>query len=130
MTSRYFLAPQAAEDLVEIWRYIKERSSLEVADRVESVIRQKFVFLATNPGAGHARESLTAEKVKFSPVCSHFGCLSPRNKSSADCFDFARRSRRRTSPSQSPLAACAKRIELLRARVDQLQLPPCSLPEP
>jgi plasmid stabilization system protein ParE len=53
MTRRYVLAPEAALDLVQIWRYIKKQSSVEIADRVESVILDKIVFLATNPGAGH-----------------------------------------------------------------------------
>ena len=42
MKRRYTLAPQAARDLVQIWRYIRKESSLETADRVESVIRSKF----------------------------------------------------------------------------------------
>ncbi len=36
MTRRYFLAPQAARDLIQIWRYIKREVGLEAADRVES----------------------------------------------------------------------------------------------
>lgn len=71
MSPRFVLAPQAAEDLVEIWSYIKEQSSLEVADRVESAIRDKFVFLAANPGVGHSRENLTDANVKFFPVYSY-----------------------------------------------------------
>ena len=53
MKRRYVLAPEAALDLVDIWRYIKRKASVEIADRVESVIRQKIAFLATAPGAGH-----------------------------------------------------------------------------
>src|SRR6266550_5333427 len=33
-----------ALDLVEIWRYIKEQTSLTIADRVESAIREKMAF--------------------------------------------------------------------------------------
>ena len=40
---RYILAPAAARDLVEIWRYIKKESSQNTAERVESVIREKLV---------------------------------------------------------------------------------------
>jgi len=39
MSVRYVLAPQAALDLVEIWRYVKEQSSLTIANRVEAAIR-------------------------------------------------------------------------------------------
>ena len=59
MSVRYVLAPQAALDLVEIWRYIKNQASLAIADRVESAIREKIVFLAGAPGAGHSRKDLT-----------------------------------------------------------------------
>jgi plasmid stabilization system protein ParE len=68
MSERYLLAPEAAVDLVTIWRYIKKHSSLEMADRVESVIRDKISFLAGNPGAGHWRKNLTHQAVKFFPV--------------------------------------------------------------
>jgi plasmid stabilization system protein ParE len=33
MKRRYTLAPHAARDLVDIWRYIKKESSQETADR-------------------------------------------------------------------------------------------------
>ena len=51
MTVRYVLAPEAALDLVQIWRYIKKESSVEMAERVETVIREKMAFLAQMPGA-------------------------------------------------------------------------------
>jgi plasmid stabilization system protein ParE len=71
MRARYVLAPQAAADLVQIWEYIQSRSSTETANRVESVIRDKIVFLARNPGAGHWRKDLTGEAVRFFPVYSY-----------------------------------------------------------
>jgi len=48
MTRGMSCAPQAALDLFEIWQFIKEHSSLSTADHVESVIREKFVFLASS----------------------------------------------------------------------------------
>jgi len=77
MISRYVLAPQAAEDLIEIWRFINQRSSLAMADHVESVIREKIVFLARRPGAGHWRLDLTAEKVRFFSVYSYLIVYRP-----------------------------------------------------
>ena len=50
MSVRFVLAPQAALDLVDIWRYIKEQTSLTIADRVESAIREKIEFLAGTKG--------------------------------------------------------------------------------
>jgi plasmid stabilization system protein ParE len=52
MTRRYVLAPEAALDIVQIWRFIKKQSSVEIADHVESVIREKIVFLTANPVPG------------------------------------------------------------------------------
>lgn len=44
MSVRYVLAPEAALDLVKIWRYIKKRGSVEMADRVEAVTFAKRSF--------------------------------------------------------------------------------------
>jgi antitoxin ParD1/3/4/toxin ParE1/3/4 len=80
MTWRYVLAPMATLDLVQIWRYIKKQSSAEIADRVESVIRDRITFLARNPGAGHWRKNLTDESVKFFPVYSYLIVYKPDTK--------------------------------------------------
>jgi antitoxin ParD1/3/4 len=80
MSPRYVLAPEAARDLVEIWRYIKNQSSIEVADRVESVIRERIGFLSKTPGAGHWSRHLTDEPVKFFPVYSYLIAYRPETK--------------------------------------------------
>ncbi len=51
MKRRYVLAPEAARDLVQIWRYVKRESGQQAVDRVESLIRTKFVYLADFPDA-------------------------------------------------------------------------------
>jgi|ERR1035438_6740653 plasmid stabilization system protein ParE len=58
---RCILAPEAALDLVEIWRYLKKKANVEIAEQVERAIREKIVFLASMPGAGHCRRDLTDE---------------------------------------------------------------------
>jgi toxin ParE1/3/4 len=80
MKGRYVLAPEAALDLVQIWRYLKNQGSVAIADRVESVIRDKIVFLAENPGAGHWRKNLTDAAVKFFPVYSYLIVYRPDTK--------------------------------------------------
>ena len=80
MRLRFVLAPQAAADLADIWRYIKNQSSAGMADHVESVFRDKFVFLAQAPEAGHHRRNLTAEEVKFFPVYSYLIVYRPATK--------------------------------------------------
>jgi plasmid stabilization system protein ParE len=68
MRRRYVLAPEAALDLVQIWRYIKKESSAKIADRVETNVRDQIVSLAKRPGIGHWRKDLTDEAVKFFPL--------------------------------------------------------------
>src|SRR5580693_1156317 len=80
MSVRYVLAPEAALDLVQIWRYLGKQSSLQIADRVESVIRNKIIFLAGSPGAGHWRKDLTDQAVKFFPVYSYLIVYRPDTK--------------------------------------------------
>jgi toxin ParE1/3/4 len=80
MSARYVLAPEAALDLVQIWRYIKKQSGVAVADRVESVIRERILFLTTTPGAGHWSKNLTDEAVRFFPIYSYLIVYRPETK--------------------------------------------------
>ncbi len=80
MKARYVLAPQAVVDLAEIWRYIKDQSSIATADHVEFVIREKIALLAQTPEAGHRRENLTDQDVKFFPVYSYLIIYRPETK--------------------------------------------------
>lgn len=80
MNRRYILAPEAAHDLVDIWRFVKDQSIASTADRVESAIRDRIVFLSTNPGAGHWRRDLTNERVRFFPVYSYLIVYRPEKK--------------------------------------------------
>ncbi|HXY26085.1 MAG TPA: type II toxin-antitoxin system RelE/ParE family toxin [Candidatus Acidoferrum sp.] len=80
MKAHYLLAPQAAADLVEIWRYLKEQANLSVADRVESAVRDRIVFLAGNPDAGHRRLDLTNADVRFFAVYSYLIVYRPETK--------------------------------------------------
>jgi antitoxin ParD1/3/4 len=80
MKRRYTLAPEAARDLVEIWHYLSKKGSQETADRVESVIRGKFAYLANFPQAGHWRRDLTSADVRFLPVYSYLIVYRPETK--------------------------------------------------
>ena len=95
MKSWYVLSPEAAADLFSIWQYIKQQTSLEMADRVEAVIRERIVFLARNPGAGHWRKDLTNEAVRFFPVYSYLIVYRPDTKPLQVVDDPARPPRRR-----------------------------------
>jgi plasmid stabilization system protein ParE len=80
MRRRYVLAPEAALDLVQIWRYIKRESTEKIADRVEAAIRNQIVSLAKSSGIGHWRKDLTDEAVKFFSVYSYLIVYRPDTK--------------------------------------------------
>jgi plasmid stabilization system protein ParE len=80
MTRRFILAPEAAHDLVEIWRHLKNKAGVEVAERVERAIRDRIVFLARTPGAGHWRRDLTEETVRFFSVYSYLVVYRPETR--------------------------------------------------
>jgi antitoxin ParD1/3/4/toxin ParE1/3/4 len=77
---RYVLAPAAARDLVQIWRYLRKESNQETADRVESVIRSKIIYLADFSNAGHLRTDLTSAPVRFFAVYSYLIVYLPQKK--------------------------------------------------
>src|SRR5690242_3587997 len=97
MKRRYLLAPEAARDLVAIWRYTKKKSSKETADTVESVIKNKIVFLARSPGIGHWRRDLTPADVRFFPVYSYLIVYRPSNEATASYQHSAWQSRCRSA---------------------------------
>lgn len=80
MTPRYILAPEAAQDLIRIWRYLNERGGVDVADRVEFSIRDRILFLSNMPDAGHWRKDLTDQPVKFFPIYSYLSVYRPETK--------------------------------------------------
>ena len=80
MKRRFILAPEAVGDLAQIWRHLKKESSRETADRVESVIRGKFSYLADFPHAGHLRSDLTNAPVRFLSVYSYLIVYRPETK--------------------------------------------------
>jgi antitoxin ParD1/3/4/toxin ParE1/3/4 len=63
MTRRFILAPEAAHDLVEIWRHLKKKAGVEIAERVERAIRD-----------------LTEEAVRFFSVYSYLIVYRPETK--------------------------------------------------
>lgn len=80
MRASYVLAPEAALDLVGIWRYLRREANISLANHVESVIRNRIAFLAQSPRAGHRRRDLTDEDVRFFPVYSYLIVYRPQTK--------------------------------------------------
>jgi len=77
MSARYVLAPQAVQDLFDIWRHFGEVTSVATADRIESTILERIARLAAFPGAGHRRADLTDQDVRFYSVYSYLIVYRP-----------------------------------------------------
>ena len=60
----YILAPEALQDLQDIWDYIATEN-LDAADRVIDTLFAAFEQLAALPGLGHRREDLTNQPLRF-----------------------------------------------------------------
>ena len=66
--STFVLAPDAEEDLFQIWSYLFQKAGLELADRIQGELFDAFSTVATAPGLGHSRTDLTTAPVLFFPV--------------------------------------------------------------
>jgi plasmid stabilization system protein ParE len=64
----YVVAPEAEDDLRQIWRYLLGEGGLEVADRIQAELVDDFEALADFPGRGHKRLDLTSHSVLFLSV--------------------------------------------------------------
>jgi plasmid stabilization system protein ParE len=60
----YTLAPEALQDLQELWDYIATEN-LDAADRMIDTLFAAFERLAAMPGLGHRREDLTDRPLRF-----------------------------------------------------------------
>ena len=78
--TRYRLSPEAQSDLTDIKNYLNAEGGPRLARYVLGELRGALQLLAANPGAGHGREDLTDEPVKFWPVFSYLIVYDPAMK--------------------------------------------------
>lgn len=64
----YLVAPEAEDDLKQIWRYLLGEAGLAIANRIQSELVDAFEGLADVPGKGHKRSDLTSRNVFFFSV--------------------------------------------------------------
>lgn len=76
----YRLSPEAQGDLNDIKSYLVQEGGARLARYVLGEIRRGLEFIAANPGAGHGRDDLTDEPVKFWPVFSYLIVYDPAMK--------------------------------------------------
>ena len=77
MAVRYILSPEAKRDIEQIRAYYLDEAGAQVARHVLGQITKALRFLAASPGAGHRREDLTDEHVRFWPVLSFLIAYDP-----------------------------------------------------
>jgi plasmid stabilization system protein ParE len=65
---RYLVAPEAEDDLRQIWRYLLGQAGLAIANRIQDELVDAFEDLADLPGKGHRRSDLTSRDVLFFSV--------------------------------------------------------------
>ncbi len=65
---RYLVAPEAEDDLRQIWRYLLGAAGLAIANRIQDELVDAFEALANVPGKGHKRPDLTSRDVLFFSV--------------------------------------------------------------
>ena len=64
----YRVAPEAEDDLRQIWRYLLGAAGLAIANRIQDELVDAFESLADVPGKGHRRSDLTSRDVWFCSV--------------------------------------------------------------
>ena len=77
---RYLLTDEAKEDLADIKDYLKREAGPRIAKSTLAKIKEAFVFLGCTPGAGHLRENLTDDALKFWPVFSYLIVYDPTTR--------------------------------------------------
>ena len=65
------MTPEAKSDLFEIWEYIASSSGVAAADRVAATIEEEIAKIGEYPGAGHFREDITDQRLRFWGVYSY-----------------------------------------------------------
>ncbi len=68
LVTPYLVAPEAEDDLQQIWRYLLGEAGLAVANRIQGELVDAFEGLADVPGKGHRRPDLTRRDVLFFSV--------------------------------------------------------------
>ena len=64
----YLVAPEAEDDLRQIWRYLLGEAGLAIANRIQGELVDAFESLADVPGKGRRRPDLTSREVLFFSV--------------------------------------------------------------
>jgi len=76
----FILSPEAEQDLDIIRNYLLEHAGVRMTRHVMRELRSGIRLVAKNPEAGHVREDLTDDFVKFWSVFSYLIVYDPTKK--------------------------------------------------
>lgn len=76
----FILAPEAEDDIWNVWQHLALEAGLSVANRLEEAIFEEIAFIARMPGVGHWRRDLTDEPVKFYSIYAYLIVYRPETK--------------------------------------------------
>jgi plasmid stabilization system protein ParE len=74
---RYELTAAARLDLLQIWNYLAEHESIDVADKIVGDIEKGIEHVTRSPQHGHQRTDLTDRDLLFYLVHSYFVIYRP-----------------------------------------------------
>jgi plasmid stabilization system protein ParE len=76
----YELSAAARLDLLDVWNYLADAASLDVADKVAENIEEAIGQIAKSPEFGHRRPDLTSRNILFYRVHSYLVIYRPDTK--------------------------------------------------
>jgi plasmid stabilization system protein ParE len=77
MKRPYRLSREAKTDLLQIWNYLAESASFDVADKVVADLKKGMDQLGKSPGIGHYRTDITELPIKFYRVHRYLILYTP-----------------------------------------------------
>src|SRR5258708_6027586 len=80
MSRPYRLSREAKTDLLQIWNYLAEHASFDVADKVIADLYDGMDKIGKSPAIGHLRDDLTRLPVRFYRVHSYLILYAPRER--------------------------------------------------
>jgi len=76
-TTPFELTSAARLDLLQIWNYLAELASVDVADAMLSDLESAMMKLSDRPGIGHRRDDITRRDLRFYLVHRYFVIFRP-----------------------------------------------------
>jgi plasmid stabilization system protein ParE len=114
----FIVAPEAEDDVYQIWRYLFREAGAETANRIENEILEAFADLAGTPAKGHRRSDLTKRKVLFYTLYQYL-VVYRVGQSSRNCRGAAWQARSEADSESAVVKQEARRTVVRGREVEQ-----------